>query len=63
MILELLFAERNHICSVCVANGSCVNCVLSCDVGFDDCNGEDFDGCEAETGNDASRCGDFADGT
>lgn len=23
MILELLFAERNHICSVCVANNHC----------------------------------------
>jgi len=23
MILELLFSERNHICSVCVANGQC----------------------------------------
>jgi bidirectional [NiFe] hydrogenase diaphorase subunit len=23
MILELLLAERNHICSVCVANGNC----------------------------------------
>ena len=23
MILELLFAERNHVCSVCVANGDC----------------------------------------
>jgi bidirectional [NiFe] hydrogenase diaphorase subunit len=23
MIVELLFAERNHICSVCVANGNC----------------------------------------
>ena len=23
MILELLFSERNHICSVCVANGHC----------------------------------------
>src|SRR5579885_2639425 len=22
-ILELLFAERNHVCSVCVANGRC----------------------------------------
>src|ERR1700746_750330 len=22
-ILEMLFAERNHICSVCVANGHC----------------------------------------
>lgn len=23
MVLELLFAERNHICSVCVSNGMC----------------------------------------
>lgn len=23
MVLELLFAERNHVCSVCVANGHC----------------------------------------
>lgn len=23
MILELLFAERNHVCSVCVSNGDC----------------------------------------
>ncbi len=23
MILELLFAERNHVCSVCVMNGNC----------------------------------------
>jgi bidirectional [NiFe] hydrogenase diaphorase subunit len=23
LILELLFAERNHVCSVCVANGHC----------------------------------------
>lgn len=23
MIIELLFAERNHVCSVCVANGHC----------------------------------------
>lgn len=23
MIVELLFAERNHVCSVCVANGAC----------------------------------------
>lgn len=23
MIVELLFAERNHVCSVCVANGGC----------------------------------------
>ncbi|HTX41714.1 MAG TPA: 2Fe-2S iron-sulfur cluster-binding protein, partial [Acidobacteriaceae bacterium] len=23
LILELFFAERNHVCSVCVANGNC----------------------------------------
>src|SRR5271165_4609417 len=23
LILELLFAERNHVCSVCVLNGAC----------------------------------------
>ena len=23
MILELLFTERNHVCSVCVSNGNC----------------------------------------
>ena len=23
MIVELLFAERNHVCSVCVSNGHC----------------------------------------
>ena len=23
MILEMLFAERNHVCSVCVSNGNC----------------------------------------
>ena len=23
MIVELLLAERNHVCSVCVANGNC----------------------------------------
>jgi bidirectional [NiFe] hydrogenase diaphorase subunit len=23
MILEMLFSERNHVCSVCVTNGHC----------------------------------------
>jgi bidirectional [NiFe] hydrogenase diaphorase subunit len=23
MVIELLFAERNHVCSVCVSNGQC----------------------------------------
>jgi bidirectional [NiFe] hydrogenase diaphorase subunit len=33
MILELLFAERNHICSVCVANGHCELQALAQDQG------------------------------
>ena len=32
-ILELLFAERNHICSVCVANGHCELQALAQDQG------------------------------
>jgi bidirectional [NiFe] hydrogenase diaphorase subunit len=35
MIVELLFAERNHICSVCVANGHCELQNLAMDVGMD----------------------------
>jgi bidirectional [NiFe] hydrogenase diaphorase subunit len=35
MILELLFAERNHICSVCVANGHCELQDLAIAVGMD----------------------------
>jgi bidirectional [NiFe] hydrogenase diaphorase subunit len=35
MILELLFAERNHVCSVCVANGHCELQNLACDLGMD----------------------------
>src|SRR3954447_24753825 len=23
MVVEMLFSERNHVCSVCVSNGSC----------------------------------------
>jgi bidirectional [NiFe] hydrogenase diaphorase subunit len=33
IILELLFAERNHICSVCVANGHCELQTLAQDEG------------------------------
>jgi len=33
MILELLFAERNHICSVCVANGHCELQALGQEIG------------------------------
>jgi bidirectional [NiFe] hydrogenase diaphorase subunit len=35
MTLELLFAERNHICSVCVANGNCELQSLAADHGID----------------------------
>lgn len=33
MILEMLFAERNHICSVCVSNGHCELQTLAQDQG------------------------------
>jgi bidirectional [NiFe] hydrogenase diaphorase subunit len=35
MILELLFAERNHVCAVCVTNGHCELQALAMDVGMD----------------------------
>lgn len=35
MILELLFAERNHVCSVCVANGHCELQDLAVEFGMD----------------------------
>jgi bidirectional [NiFe] hydrogenase diaphorase subunit len=35
MIVELLFSERNHICSVCVANGHCELQDLAITVGMD----------------------------
>ncbi len=35
MILELLFAERNHVCAVCVANGHCELQELAIAVGMD----------------------------
>ena len=35
MILELLFAERNHVCSVCVSNGHCELQSLAKDHGMD----------------------------
>lgn len=35
MIVELLFAERNHVCSVCVANGHCELQDLAVRVGMD----------------------------
>jgi bidirectional [NiFe] hydrogenase diaphorase subunit len=35
MIVELLFAERNHVCGVCVANGHCELQDLAVAVGMD----------------------------
>ena len=35
IILELLFAERNHVCAVCVANGHCELQDLATTVGID----------------------------
>lgn len=35
MIVEMLFAEGNHICSVCVANGHCELQALAVEMGMD----------------------------
>jgi bidirectional [NiFe] hydrogenase diaphorase subunit len=35
MTVELLFAERNHVCAVCVSNGHCELQTLACDLGMD----------------------------
>jgi len=35
MILEMLFAERNHVCSVCVSNGHCEMQLLAQELGVD----------------------------
>jgi bidirectional [NiFe] hydrogenase diaphorase subunit len=35
MIIEMLFAEGNHICSVCVANGNCELQNLAIEMGMD----------------------------
>jgi bidirectional [NiFe] hydrogenase diaphorase subunit len=35
MILELLFAEGNHVCAVCVANGNCQLQSLASELGMD----------------------------
>ena len=34
-VLELLFAERNHVCSFCVSNGHCELQDLACELGMD----------------------------
>ena len=35
LIVELLFAERNHVCSVCVLNGACELQTVAADLGVD----------------------------
>lgn len=35
MILELIFSERNHICSICVSNGHCELQALAQKIGMD----------------------------
>jgi bidirectional [NiFe] hydrogenase diaphorase subunit len=35
MLLELLFAERNHVCAVCVMNGNCELQSQAANVGMD----------------------------
>ncbi|MDJ0594067.1 MAG: bidirectional hydrogenase complex protein HoxU [Pleurocapsa sp. MO_226.B13] len=35
MVIELLFAEGNHVCSICVANGNCELQDLAIEVGMD----------------------------
>lgn len=35
LIVELLFAERNHVCSVCVLNGACELQAVAADLGVD----------------------------
>lgn len=52
MTLELLFAERNHVCSVCVSNGHCELQALACDLGMDHVR---YDYCFPKWGVDATH--------
>lgn len=62
MILELLFAEGNHVCAVCVANGNCELQDLAIEVGMDHSRFEyrfpkrDVDMSHAQFGIDHNRC-------
>jgi len=38
MLLELIFAERNHVCAVCVSNEHCELQTLAADLGMDHVN-------------------------
>jgi bidirectional [NiFe] hydrogenase diaphorase subunit len=62
MILELLFAERNHVCAVCVSNGHCELQTLACAHGMDHVRYEyrfpkwDVDNTHPRFGMDHNRC-------
>jgi bidirectional [NiFe] hydrogenase diaphorase subunit len=62
MILELLFAEGNHVCAVCVANGNCELQNLAIEVGMDHTRFEyrfpsrDVDVSHPQFGIDHNRC-------
>lgn len=62
MILELLFAERNHVCAVCVSNGNCELQNLAMQLGMDHVgfdyrfSGFDVDITHARYGMDHNRC-------
>jgi bidirectional [NiFe] hydrogenase diaphorase subunit len=62
MILELLFAERNHVCAVCVSNGHCELQWLACSLGMDHVRYDyrfpkwDVDNTHERFGMDHNRC-------
>ncbi|MBE9189783.1 bidirectional hydrogenase complex protein HoxU [Gloeocapsopsis crepidinum LEGE 06123] len=62
MIVEMLFAEGNHICSVCVANGNCELQDLAIEMGMDHVRLEyqfpdrHVDGSHDRFGIDRNRC-------
>ena len=62
MTLELLFAERNHVCAVCVANGHCELQALACSLGMDHVRYEygapkwEMDNTHERFGMDHNRC-------
>lgn len=61
-ILELLFAERNHVCSVCVSNGHCELQDMAINLGMDhvrydyQCNPFEMDITHRLFGLDHNRC-------
>ena len=62
LIVELLFAERNHVCAVCVMNGNCELQDLAAELGIDHVRLRyQFPGCSVDTsherfGVDHNRC-------